>query len=96
MSIRVVATLMAAPGKGQAYLDIFKHVCELVAQEPGCEQFEVFQSGIDPDKLVLLERWSDQAAFDAHLEMNKTRPPFPEDVAGPFVSREDYAYAVVG
>jgi quinol monooxygenase YgiN len=35
-------------------------------KEPGCEQFEVFQSVVNPDKLALLERWTDQAALDTH------------------------------
>ena len=29
--------------------------CRAVQQEPGCQQFEVFQSALDPDKLVVLE-----------------------------------------
>ena len=35
--------------------------------EPGCEQFEVFQSVANPDRLALLERWTDPAALDAWL-----------------------------
>jgi len=27
-------------------------------KEPGCEQFEVFQSVVNPDKLTILKRWS--------------------------------------
>jgi len=27
-----------------------------------------------PDKLALLERWSDQAALDTHAKLNSTRP----------------------
>jgi quinol monooxygenase YgiN len=33
-------------------------------KEPGCEQFEVFQSVVNPDKLAILERWTDQEASD--------------------------------
>jgi quinol monooxygenase YgiN len=39
-----------------------------VMKEPGCEQFEMFRSVVDPDKLAILERWTDQAALDAHCE----------------------------
>src|SRR6266702_2473343 len=45
------------------------------AQEPGCEQFEIFQSVANPDRLALLERWVDQAALGAHARLNSTRPP---------------------
>ena len=60
-------------------------------QEPGCEQFEVFQSVVNPDKLALLELWKDQAALDVHAKVNKTRVPMP---AGLRLGseREDYQY----
>ena len=61
--------------------------------EPGCQQFEVFQSALDPDRLVLLELWSDQAALDAHAKMNTTRArPSPAACGAPPGGREDYAY----
>ena len=83
MSIRLIITLNAAPGKGGEFLQALKGRCAEVATEPGCEQFEAFQSALDPDKLILLELWSDQAALDAHAEMNKTRTPFPPGLRGP-------------
>jgi quinol monooxygenase YgiN len=51
--------------------------CRAVQQEPGCQQFEVFQSALDPDKLVALELWPDQAALDVHAQVNATQPPHP-------------------
>lgn len=93
MSVRLVVTLEAEPGKGGALLEVFKGRCAEVMQEPGCLQFEVFQSGIDPDKLVLLELWADQAALDVHAEVNKTRAPLPAGLRrGDGGSREDYDY----
>jgi quinol monooxygenase YgiN len=61
--------------------------------EPGCEQFEVFQSALDPDKLVLLELWADEAALEAHRQMNATRAPLPAGLRTGKVEREDYAYS---
>ena len=52
--------------------------CEVSWQYAGCEQFEVFQSVFDPDKLVLLELWKDKAALDAHAKLQVQRPPLPE------------------
>ena len=60
--------------------------------EPSCKQFEVFQSGVNPDKLVLLERWTDQAALDAHSKLNSTRPSFPSELRTGTTEREDYEY----
>jgi quinol monooxygenase YgiN len=92
MSLRLVITLNAAPGKGAEFAEAFRTRCEEVMREPGCEQFEVFQSALDPDKLVLLERWTDQAALDAHSAANATRAPMQAGLRGPGGEREDYAY----
>jgi len=46
-----------------------------VRKEPGCEQFDLFQNTEDSDKLLLVERWTDQASLDAHAERNRQRPP---------------------
>jgi hypothetical protein len=61
-------------------------------KEPGCEQFEVFQSVVHPDRLTLLERWADQAALDAHAKLNSTRPPLRPELRVGSGEREDYEY----
>jgi hypothetical protein len=61
-------------------------------REPGCEQFEVFQSAVNPDKLALLERWTDQAALDAHAQLNSARPPLRPELRVGSGEREDYEY----
>jgi hypothetical protein len=56
---------------------------------------KAFQSALDPDKLVTLELWDDQAALDAHAQRNVTRPPNPALVAlraDGTRPREDYTY----
>ena len=92
MSIRLVVTITAAPGKGSQLAEGYKGRCAQVMKEPGCEQFEIFQGVADPDRLTLLERWKDQAALDVHAKLNTTRPPLrPELRVGTGV-REDYEY----
>jgi len=92
MAIRLLVTITAAAGKGSQLAEGYKARCAEVAAEPGCEQFEVFQSVINPDTLLLVERWVDQAALDAHAEVNRTRAPiFPELREGA-TEREDYTY----
>jgi quinol monooxygenase YgiN len=92
MPVRLVVTINAAPGKGAELAKLFRTRCAEVMLEPGCKQFEVFQSAVDADKLVLLELWKDQAALDVHAEVNKTRAPMP---AGLRLGseREDYQYS---
>ena len=92
MAVRLVVTINAAPGKGNELAAEFRKRCAEVVQEPGCEQFEVFQSVVNPDKLALLELWKDQAALDVHAGVNKTRAPMPPGLrAG--AEREDYTYS---
>ena len=92
MAVRLVVTITAAPGKGAELAQAMKARCEECMKEPGCEQFEIFQSALNPDKLALLELWADQAALDAHAKRNATRPPLPEGLRLGAGEREDYEY----
>ncbi len=94
MSVRLIVSITAAPGKGADLADAFRQRCLDVMQEPGCEQFEVFQSVVNPDRLALLERWVDQAALDVHAKVNTTRPPMPAGLRLGTGEREDYEYAL--
>ena len=92
MAVRLVVTFQAAPGKGAELAQAMKARCQISRQDAGCEQFEVFQGAIDPDKLVLLELWKDQAALDAHAKLQAQRPPLPEGLRLGAGEREDYAH----
>ena len=92
MSVRLVVTLNAAPGKGSELARVFRDRCAEVMQEPGCEQFEIFQSVANPDRLALLERWVDQAALDVHARLNSTRPALRPELRMGSGEREDYEY----
>jgi quinol monooxygenase YgiN len=92
MAVRLVVTITAAPGKGSQLAQAYKGRCEECMTEPGCEQFEVFQSVLNPDRLALLERWSDQAALDTHAQLNRTRPPLRPELRAGDGEREDYQY----
>ena len=92
MAIRLVITITAVPGKGAQLADGYKTRCAEVMKEPGCEQFEIFQSLVNPDRLLLLERWTDQAALDTHAKLNSTRPPLRPELRLGQGEREDYEY----
>jgi quinol monooxygenase YgiN len=95
MPVRLVITMHAKPGKGAELAQAMAGRCRAVQSEPGCQQFEVFQSALDPDKLVLLELWSDQAALDVHAQVNAAQPPNPALAAlraEGTIPREDYEY----
>ena len=95
MAVRLVITTSAKPGKGTELARALADRCRAVQQEPGCLQYEVFQSALDPDTLILLELWTDQAALDAHARLNATRPPnlaLADLRANGVRPREDYVY----
>ncbi len=90
MAIRLIVTVNAAPGKGSELAKVYPDRCAETEKEPGCEQFEAFQSIVNPDKIVLLERWTDQAALDAHEKIN--RPRARPDLRGGAGEVETYEY----
>ncbi len=92
MAIRLIVTITAAPEKGSELAQAYLARCAEIMKEPGCEQFEAFQSIVNPDKLLLLERWTDQAALDEHAKLNSTRPPLLPELRAGRSEREDYEY----
>ena len=66
MPVRRVIVMPAVSGKGAELAKALEEQCVKVRQEPGCLQFEAFQSSRDPDSVCLLQLWVDQAAFDVH------------------------------
>src|ERR1700722_14545850 len=95
MQVRLVVTITAAPGKGAELAQAFKGRCAEVFQEPGCKQFEIFQSAPYPDKLVSLELWKDQAALDVYAKVNTTRAPMLAGLRAGAGEREDYKYRLI-
>jgi quinol monooxygenase YgiN len=92
MAIRLVVTFTAAAGRGAELAKALEKRAAECRKEPGCEQFDVFQGTTHSDHVVLLERWADQAALDAHAKLNKTRPPLDPTLRQDSGTREDYQY----
>jgi quinol monooxygenase YgiN len=91
MSVRLVVTLKAVPGKGAELAKVYQGRAATARKESGCEQFDVFRGVDDTDTVILLERWVDQAALDVHAAQPSTKSAIPEGLrAGS--EREDYVY----
>ena len=43
--------------------------------EPGCLEYVVSADPIEPGRVVLFERWADQASLDAHIAGIRQAPP---------------------
>jgi quinol monooxygenase YgiN len=64
--------------------------CKRVQQEPGCLQFEVFRSALNPEHYVLLEHWESKEALEVHARATAANPPRPNP--GITRVREDYEH----
>jgi quinol monooxygenase YgiN len=70
--IHIVAVLTAKIGHRAALLAAFKAIVPAVHAEPGCIEYQaVVDLDTSPakfgaDALVVIEKWADQAALDAH------------------------------
>ena len=80
MPVRVIVSIDALPGKGAELAGARAPWHAEVRKEPGCEQFDLFQNTEDPDKLLLVERWTDEASLAGHAELNRQRPPIGADL----------------
>ena len=72
--IHIVAVLTAKIGHRAALLAAFQSIVPAVHEEPGCIEYQaVVDLDTSPvkfgaDALVVIEKWQDQAALDAHNE----------------------------
>lgn len=72
MAIRHVVTIQIAPGRADDFAAAFETLQAIALKEEGCEQYELFQSLDEPEKVVLLERWVSQELLDRHMEAERT------------------------
>ena len=73
MAIRLIIRSKAKAGMGKAYAEAFMPIVKSTLSEPGCEQYELYQSLLSPESFVLLERWTDQKSLDAHMVIMRQR-----------------------
>lgn len=92
MSIRIVLSLTAKPGKAAELAVAYKKRCAGVRQEPGCEQFDVFQDTENPHRFVVHERWKDAAALEAHARLTAAGSSNVRELCVDRGEREDYEY----
>lgn len=64
--IRLVATLVAKPGKEEALRAALDRLIPQVHTEPGCIQYTLHTAIERPRTFVFYEVWKDAAALDAH------------------------------
>jgi quinol monooxygenase YgiN len=65
--INLIATFRAQDGQQGNVKNLIVEYGEIVRKEPGNVFFEIYTDTEDSKDFVIVERYQDQAAFDAHL-----------------------------
>ncbi len=66
--IIVVATITLQPGSREVAEAALRKAVALSRKEPGCDQYQLHEDSERADRLVMIERWRDEAALKGHLE----------------------------
>jgi len=66
MPVTVIATLRCLPGQRHALLPLLDTLRQATLLEAGCLQYAPNLDPAEPDCVVMVEAWQDQAALDAH------------------------------
>lgn len=94
--VRVVARIVARPGKENELRALLHGLIEPTRREPGCVTYELLQNTTDPTDFTFVEEWNSDAELDAHLQsahLRQARSRLPElAAADPDIRR----YTVVG
>ncbi|MCU0313601.1 MAG: antibiotic biosynthesis monooxygenase [Solirubrobacteraceae bacterium] len=64
----VVAVFRAKPGRADEVLAGLRPVIEQTHGEAGCLTYALHRDNADPDRLVLVERWTSQVALESHFQ----------------------------
>lgn len=71
--ILVIGSVVAQPGRLAEALALSREHVERSRREPGCVSHGVHQDAENPQRLVFVEEWKDQAALDAHFRVPESR-----------------------
>ena len=62
------------PADQEAFVASKVEAMERTRAEAGCLEYAMTVDPLDPTRVLLFERWADQAAFDAHMAGLATAP----------------------
>ena len=84
--IVIVVKQMVRPEYADEWPTVVKDFTEAARSEPGCISFDWFRSFDDPNEVVLVEVFKDEAAGQAHVESQAFKDvtkQLPQWLAGP-------------
>lgn len=65
--VDLIAVIPCREGRGAEVLGLLREYAVHVNADPGCDRFEVYVDRDDSDRIVVLERYRDDAGFAAHI-----------------------------
>src|SRR3954471_25066471 len=73
----VAGSFVVAASDRDAFIEGRRSGMEASRAEAGCLDYVFAADTLDPERVVLFERWADQAALHAHLAGMRGRPSLP-------------------
>lgn len=67
MPVDLIARFECRTGEREAARSLIAAYAEVVRRAPGTLRFEVYTDADHPDSFTVVERYSDRAAFEAHV-----------------------------
>jgi quinol monooxygenase YgiN len=83
MMVIVGGTLEVEPDRRDEFLAGRLDAMRASRAEAGCLEYVMSADPLEPGRVVLFERWADQASLDAHLAGMQTAPPPAPGAAAP-------------
>ncbi len=83
-ALRVIARLVAKPGKEDALRSVLKGLIAPTRKESGCITYEMLQNKENSREFTFVEEWKDEAALEAHFATDHIKnalAKFPELLA---------------
>jgi quinol monooxygenase YgiN len=73
MTVLVIGSVVVQPGRLREAIALSQEHVKRSRTEPGCKSHAVHQDTENPDRLVFVEHWSDQAALAQHFKVPASR-----------------------
>lgn len=67
MALSIIATIVAYPEHCESVGSALRDMLTPTRAEPGCQRYELHVDQANPLRWVMIERWADAAALEAHL-----------------------------
>lgn len=67
MSLSIIATIVAHPEHRETVLQALTAMLVPTRAEAGCRQYDLYVDQTDPNRMVMIERWTDDTALNAHV-----------------------------